>query len=350
MYEDKTYENIKENILSNINDLDKREGSFMSDMVSPVSIELEGVYQNFNTMLGIMFLIDATGEYLEKKASEYGVIRKQGTYSEGQVVFTGEENAVIPKGSLVSTDTNLLFETTEESIILIATTEITVSIKALEVGSKYNVLANTIKNIPVSINGITGITNTAETLGGTDIETDEELLNRTLIQIQNPATSGNVMHYKLWSLEVNGVGDAKVFPLHNGPGTVMVMPVSSEKMSLDANIIDNIINNIEEKRPVGATVTVESPTEVLINTTAQIVIDSDFTLQQVTEEYTSKFNEYIKSSVFKIYTVDYYKCLSLMYEIEGIKQVLDFKLNNSNANISIQETEIQVPGTINLEV
>ena len=67
MYENKTYENIKASILSDISGIDKREGSIVNDMVSPVSLELENVYAQFDKMLGVMFLDSSAGEYIEKE-------------------------------------------------------------------------------------------------------------------------------------------------------------------------------------------------------------------------------------------------------------------------------------------
>lgn len=62
-----------------------------------------------------------------------------------------------------------------------------------------------------------------------DQETDDELRARYYIKIQTPATSGNAYHYRLWSKEVSGVGDAKVYPLWNGNGTVKVLIIDSNK-------------------------------------------------------------------------------------------------------------------------
>lgn len=346
MYEGKLYENIKNDILNRVSNIDKREGSFVNDMISPVAMEFEAAYQQFESMLGIMFLEDSVSEYIEKRAKEYGLSRKQGTYANGTVTFTGNQNTVIPKGSLVSTVTSLLYETTEEVTIAQGETTVTAHVKAQEVGDKYNVLAHMIMSIPVSIIGISSVTNNDKLLGGTGIETDEELVKRVLLQIQTPATSGNAMHYRLWALEVDGVGDAKVFPLHNGPGTVRVMPITSDKRAPDSNIIDNAKSLIEEKRPIGASVTVSAPAEVLINVSAQVVVDSNYTIQKIKEKYIEKFKEYISKSVFKLYTVDYYKCLSIFYEIEGVKQVVNFTINNTTSNVVINETQIQVAGTV----
>ena len=348
MYENINYEIIKNNILNNIKDLDKREGSFINEMVSPISIELDSIYKQFDTMLGIMFLEDSSGAYLEKRANEYGIYRKNGTKTTGVVKLIGLEGTIIPKGSLVSTGSGLMFETIEQAIIEVGTTEVFVNIIAQDIGEKYNVIENTITSIPVKINGITSVTNEIQTTGGTDKETDSELLNRTLIQIRNPATSGNAMHYKLWSLEVDGVGDAKIFPLWAGNGTVKVMPITSDKRSPNSTIIENIINNIEKNRPIGASVTVIAPEEISINVDAQVIISNNYTSDKIAENYKIKLTEYIKSCVFKIYTVDYYKCLSLMYEIEGVSQVIEFKINNAESNIVITENQIQVTGTVTI--
>lgn len=344
MYEDKTYESIKDNILKDIPQIDKREGSFVNDMVSPVALEFEGAYAEFKKMLGTMFLDDAASEYLEKRAKEYGIVRKTGTNATGKVEFLGVEGTIIPMGSLVSTFTGLLYETIEENTIVSGKVEI--EVKAQEIGSKYNVIANTITQIPVSIIGISGCNNKEEFKGGTDIEKDEDLLTRTLLKIQNPATSGNKMHYKLWALEVAGVGDAKVFPLWNGNGTVRVIPITAEKRSPNELILQAVRDNIESQRPIGSTITVEAPQEVIINVEAAINIDPTFSKENIKAAYELEFKNYIKSSVFKLSNVDYFKCLSLFYEIEGVIEVTSFKLNNGNTNINISSTQIQVAGTI----
>lgn len=350
MYEGMDYEVIKRNILSRIQGIDKSEGSFVNDMVSPLSMELEGVYVELEGLLSTMFLEDVSTEDLEKRAAEYGIYRKNGTYAEGVATFTGLENTLIPKDSLISTGTGLNFITIEEKTITIGATTIDIPIKAVEVGSVYNVDPNAINTLSVGINGIISVTNKEKTAGGTNIETDEELLNRLLLRLRTPATSGNKEHYRLWAMEVDGVGDAKVFPLWNGNGTVQVLPITTDKKAPDQIIINNVITRIEEKRPIGATVTVTAPREVGINIVAILEIDTNYALQNIINSYTEKITKYITDSAFKVNVVDYFKCLSLFYEISGVKTVKDFKINNSTSNVGVAEKEIQVIGTINITV
>ncbi|MEG1965593.1 MAG: baseplate J/gp47 family protein [Oscillospiraceae bacterium] len=348
MYKDKSYENIKQNILAEIIDVDKREGSFIDEMISPLSLELESNYNEFDKMLGVMFLTDSTGEYLEKRGLEYGIARKMGTFAKGEVIFQGTDGSEILKGCLIASSTGLMFETIENAKII--GTSATVKIISQGIGGKYNCTENTITQMPVSIVGITAVSNIKASQGGTDTETDDELLNRILFKIQNPATSGNKNHYKIWATEVDGIGDAKIFPLYKGNGTVGIMPITYNKRKPDSLLLSKVFDHIESERPIGTTIYVEPPIEVIVDISAVLVIETGSILAEIKKKYTELLNKYIIDSVFKIATVDYFKCLSIMYEIAGIKQVTDFKINNSTSNIFLQPTQIQIVGNIALSV
>ena len=210
-------------------------------------------------------------------------------------------------------------------------------------------LAGSVRVLPTSIFGVTAVTNDAKMLGGSERETDAELVERILLKLQSPATSGNVYHYKLWAMNVEGVGNVKVFPLDNGPGTVTIMPITSSGRSPDEEIIQRVEEYIEEQRPIGATVTVMAPAEKMINVAASVEITTAVTAETVKEAYRKLLEEYIKSSVFKLSTVDYFKCLSMFYDIEGVVSVKTFTINGGTESISIGEKEIQVTGSIDIE-
>lgn len=350
MYENKTYENIKNNILSKIN-LDTREGSFVNDMVSPVSMEFSNAYIQFKSMLDTMFIKDINDiTTIEKRALDYGVIRKTGDYAIGELQAVVQAGCIIEEGDLFATDENLQFESSE-SIVVMKDGNISIKIKAIDVGSKYNVVANKITKVPISIPKLVSINNSTPTSGGFNVENDEEFYRRLMLQIQKPATSGNAIHYKIWATEVPGIGDAKVFPLHNGNGTVLVVPITSDKRSPSNATIEKVKNHIELNRPVcGGILTVQAPTEIIINATATLTIDTNYNISDIKNIYETNFKKYIEDSVYKLTNVDYYKCLSMFYEIEGVNTVTDFKLNNGNTNIVIGNTEIQVAGTVTINV
>ena len=60
-------------------------------------------------------------------------------------------------------------------------------------------------------------------------ETDDAFRERIFQKIQNPLTSGNKNHYIYWAKSVPNIGDAKCIPCWNGPGTVKVIVISTQK-------------------------------------------------------------------------------------------------------------------------
>ena len=98
----KTYENIKQRILENILlNIDKREGSFTHNMISPISVELAKAYINMQDILSLGFIEDSFDTYLDKRVSEFGVYRKEGIKAVGEIKVEGKEGTIITNGTLI---------------------------------------------------------------------------------------------------------------------------------------------------------------------------------------------------------------------------------------------------------
>lgn len=344
-----TYEKIKQNILNEITtDINKSEGTIINDIVSPISLEMGKAYTEFEKILSLMFLDGMEGIYIDRKVSDYGIYRKAGTKAYCIVTFTGSNNTVIPSGTLVQAGGGLLFQTVEEVTILNTSAE--VKAEALEIGSNYNVDADTITNIPISINGVISVTNVNKAIGGTDTETDESLLNRYLQQLQNPSTSGNVYNYKQWALGVQGVGGAKIFPLWNGPGTVKTVIVDSNKLPASETLVYEVSEYIEKMRPIGAEVTVKSATGINIDVSGTVVLSAGYTLQSVTDIFKNEITEYFKSIAFESNYISYARLGTILLSVDGVLDYSNLKLNDTSINISLADEEIPVLGLIALEV
>lgn len=346
-YQDKTYEKIKQRVLSRITlPIDKREGSFVNDMVSPYSLEMEDFYAEFPYLLGTMFLVDSDSEELEKRGNEYGIFRKEALQSIGYVYITPKNlPCIIKKGTVVATNTNILFAI-EEDLIFKDLVEMKVKIKAINYGSRCNIEENTIVKFVENVNA--SVINKEKTSGGVDRETDKELLERILFKIQHPSTGGNKNDYRNWTLEVQGVGDAKIFPLAYGNGTVKILAISNNKTPLDPVIMQNIENNIEKKKPVFGKVYVETPVSLLLNIDAKISLEQGYTTEYVKVEFSKKFSSYINSLILKKYNIDYLYVISLLYSIEGVSKISELKLNNDSKDIKIEENQIPQVGTIDI--
>lgn len=347
MYEGMTYEAIKEEMLEGITRVDKREGSFVQDMLSPAAMQGERIYAQMEHIRAVAFLQGCTGADADAKAAEEGLTRKAGTKAKGTVIFSGKEGTEIPEGTLCGTASGIYFVTTADAIIG-GDGAATVPVEAEEDGDIYNVLAGTIDTLPIAIYGITGVSNAENFIGGAEEETDEALIDRILLKKRTPATSGNTYHYIEWAMEVDGVGNVRVFPLDAGNGTVGVMPITPGGRAPDEEILQAVHAHIEEKRPIGATVLVYAPKEILIRTEAKISLTPSGNLEEVREAYREKLENYIKGNVFTLQSVDYYKCLSMFYEIEGVLSVREFHLNDAEESISIGKKEIQVAGEMEI--
>jgi uncharacterized phage protein gp47/JayE len=351
MYSDKTYENIKKNILDNINvSIDKREGSFTNNIVSPMALELAKTYLDMEDVINMAFIRNGCYNYLDVKCEEYGISRKTGVKATGEVLVNANIGTVIPINTkLYTDDSTILYFTTVEEVEITSIPQV-IKIEALEVGKEYNLLANTELSLQEQIQGVESIAIKDDINSGEDIETDDELRNRYFDTIKKSYTSGNVAHYELWTTEVNGVGGCKVYPLKNGNGTVEIVIVDSDMLGADEELIERVKEHIEENRPVGANVSVVSATEKNIDISAKIVLANGYSIEQVQEEYTKKLTEYLKEISFKTSYVSIARLGNLLLDTDGVFDYSDFKVNNSTVNISLSDIEVPKVGTVIMEV
>ena len=343
-----TYENIKQRILDNINiDIDNREGSFTSNMVSPLSQELAKIYIEQEDLVNMAFIRNGFFNYLDLKCEEYGIVRKEGTKAVGEVVFTGENGVSIENGTILSCN-DLYYVVLNDADIVGNQAELVV--EALEVGKQYNLLANTKLTAIEPINGVTDIYVKSDIKSGSDIETDEELRDRYFETIKKSYTSGNVAHYEAWTTEVNGVGLCKVYPCKNGNGTVEIVITDSDMLGASSELIESVKANIEEKRPIGANVSVVSATEKIINIKANITLANGYSVEEIKTEFTEKVVEYLKDISFKSSYVSNARLGNLLLDTNGVFDYTEFKINNLTANIALSDTEVPKLGTVDFTV
>ena len=343
--ENNTKDVIVERILSNLDDkVDKSEGSFTRDLASVAALEIEKNYIDLDTALDLVFAQTSTGEYLERRAAEFGVHRKQGEKATTTVVFTGTDGSVIPAGTAVSTDGHLTYYT--KAGVTITNGTATVEVEAADVGTIYNVPANTITVIPQQIAGVDSVTNPNAVTNGVDIESEESLLERLLLRVQMPATSGNPYHYLLWAREVNGIGDAKVIPTWNGNNTVKVICISDDKRAITPEKVTEVFHHIEKVRPIGAQVTVVSATELPINVSATVVLKAGYGLQEVTDNISKNIDKYLKDNAFKKDYISYGVIGGLILNSEGVEDYSKLTVNGGTSNVTIGTEQVAVLGSV----
>lgn len=340
----KTYEEIKQRVLSNTNiDVDKREGSFLNNMASPLSYELAKFYIEQQDLVNMAFVKNGYFNYLDIKCEEYGISRKQGTKAVGEVIFTGENGTLISNGTMLFVD-DLYFVVLNDATIVENQAELVV--EALEVGKQYNLLANTRLALTEPINGVNDIYVKSNFENGTDIESDEDLRERFFTTIKKSYTSGNVAHYEMWTLEVNGTGACKVYPLKNGNGTVEIVITNSDMLGASSELIESVKANIEEKRPIGASVTVVSATEKAINVSATVRLARGYSQSEVETLFKDKLTQYLKEIAFRDTYVSTARLGNLLLDTTGVFDYADFRVNGAMNNVELLDTDVPKVGEI----
>ena len=137
-------------------------------------------------------LIDWIGPFL-------GAMRRLGSASVAQLavtIFPSNTDTVIPVGTNFTSNFNstggetITFITTEVYSIPAGESTVKITVASQYVGSQYNCPANTITGVPsIGINGL-AVTNPQPAVGGSDVETYDEVQERffTLIRRKNPVT------------------------------------------------------------------------------------------------------------------------------------------------------------------
>lgn len=190
MYVGRTYEEILSELQElSQSDLSKIEGTFSWDCLSSNSLEFAKLELEIAAAYKNSFGSTCENEYLDLRASEFGIIRREAKKAIGTVTVTG--NGTVYAGAVFSTQNNIRFIATETVQVIESAV---IKIEAVEAGSAGNVAAGAINKIPMNILGIKSCVNESATFDGYDVEDDETLRERFLLKARYPAASGSPAH------------------------------------------------------------------------------------------------------------------------------------------------------------
>lgn len=332
-----------------INDKTVIEGSFSRDLINANSIEFENAYAEMALLIQAAYGTTAWGKYLTNIAAEFGVDRKEATPSVGELTIIGTANTFVPIRSLFSTQDGSVIFQTDAGVTLDAQGKAKVGITSTTTGSAANVAAGTVNKIPVSIRGVSRVTNLKETHDGTDEETDDALRARYLAYVREPATSGNAYHYKHWALACSGVGDCKVIPLAKGPGTVRVLIIGTDKNACSDETIKSVKEYIESVRPIGATVYVETPTYMTINVKATVYpVKADNGYKDAIEAAIQ--NYFVQTGFQNNAAVSIAQIGRIMLDTGLLYDYGDLTINDKKVNIGLTVDQLPRLGSLTLTV
>ena len=343
---------ILKEMLSNISDsYAKTVGFPMYDLTAAFAIESAALYKRADEIEAKLDIENLTGNELTRRVYQLtGVQRRPAVYAVGEITVTGK--GTVPEGSLFCTQDNIQYKTTEAAVI---DGSGKIPIMAVYAGESGNVGAGSITKIPVTIAGITAVTNEQPTRNGYREENDKELRQRFYDALQKPIVSGNKNHYIKWAEEVAGVGKAKCFSLAFGENTVEICIIGNDGQPASAELIEAVQNYIdpgstgkgEGEAPAGAYCTVTTATKKTLDITATLVLLEGYELESVKESVTDSITELLKSKAFQVEYISYAAIANIIFETPGVIDYQNMTINSATANIPVGEREVAVVGVVN---
>lgn len=343
MFDDMTYENILEDMLSRVdNDVDKREGSIIYDAIAPAAYKLAETYFKLSNYVDLFFIDTTVGEYLDRKAMDYGVTRKEPRKAIRKI----ETNIPIDIGTRWGIE-DLIYTVTE---VISSNSYKAECNQSGEIGNLYEGKLENIDNISGVTANLTDILTS-----GSNIESDEELRARIKEQFINPAQDGNSAQYLKWATEYSGIGTAKVFPLWNGANTVKIAITNSSFKPAESGLVEEFQKYIDPNSkglgngvaPIGSKVTITGGTKKDINITANVTLNEGYLEASGTSEAVSN---YLASIVYKKNSVSYMRIGSTLLDSPSILDLSNLKVNGLTSDIALEGDEIPILNSINLTV
>ncbi|MGG1598025.1 baseplate J/gp47 family protein [Paenibacillus naphthalenovorans] len=359
MYEQQTFEVILKRMLDRVPaDIDKREGSIIYDALAPAAAELAQMYMEFDVLLNLSFADTATGEWLARRAAEFGIDRKLATKARRKGLFYNSTNALldVPIGSRFSIG-GLNYKVIER----LATGQFSLECET------SGAVGNQQFGPMLPIDYIAGLSRAelADVLvPGEDEESDEALRKRYFEAVREQPFGGNVADYKQKISGVPGVGGVKVFPAWQGGGTVKCTIIGADFNSPSAILVDEVQTAIDPVQnsgqglglaPIGHQVTIAGVQGVTVNVTTTVTLQSGVTLGQVQGEIESVISDYLLSLrqmwadednlIVRVSQIE-----ARILTVDGVTDVAGTTLNGVAANLELQSEQIPMLGTVTINV
>ncbi len=323
------------------------------DLLAAASIPMEELAAQLQETAAKLDPAKLTGEELESYIkSRSGLVRNPPTYASGILQVTG--NGTVNEGDLFESAGGIQFAAT-------ATVEISgsgeVPIRCTTPGAAGNLPAGSVTMMPVQIAGIVSVSNSDTLTGGYDAETDQAYYDRYILRLQTPPTSGNQYHYRIWALEVTGVGGVQIYPLGHGDNTVDVVIIDVDGQPADEELVERVQNHIdpgskglgEGEAPIGAYCYVSGaePKELDLSMTVQTLPGAE--QEAVTAAVKAAVEAYLKGIAFAQDYVSYARINAAVLEADGVQDVSGLTVNGATANVAIGERQVAVLGEVSIQ-
>lgn len=362
-----TYEYLMQMALTFVPDeLDKRQGSVIFDALAPFCQVLAASFMELRNYYTQTYALTATGEDLDSRVAEQGVVRYPATYAVKLGYFTDNEGTPIniPIGtrfSTVSDTAPINYIVTEryydEGLPVPGYYELTCE----EAGTAGNEYSGNLINITF-IQGLAVATMTTLLQPARDTEDDESLRERYFDALNQKAFGGNIADYrqKVMNLKSGAVGAVQIYPTWNGGGTVKLSILDAEynvcseefikrvQEEMDPENADGLTGNGLGIAPIGHCVTVVTPIEQEIDVSCTLTLKTGYQLEQVRRPIETALNNYLTSlrsewdnaDELNQYSLSVFiaRITSTIIGVPGVSNVTDVLMNDQSVDIVMEQT------------
>lgn len=344
---------IHNTILNNIDDsYQKTEGFPTYDITRGFAFGLKDIDDLVVDVANKQRVENLTGSDLDTLVNErVGIMRKTAVKATGVVTIV-KGNGTILKGDLFATSDGVQFVSIESKQVFDGST---VAVVAVVGGSISNVASGTITEMPVTLQGIERVTNTQPTIGGYDVETDDAFRERYYTILRTPVNGVNANQYKLWAMDIDGVGAVRVVPTWNGKNTVKVALIGSDNKPASEALVRMVQDYIDPNKngdgagvaTIGAVTTVVPAEQQTLSINIKgLTITSGFVLTDVKSSIETALDNYIKSTAFNTDFVSVAKLGAIIADTRGVSDFTELKVNGGHTSISLGTIECAVLGDV----
>ena len=355
-YESMTYELILQRMMNRVSanypNIDTREGSILFNALAPASLELAIMYTELDNVLSESFVGTATREYLLTACLQMGM--DISVFSASNGVHKGVFNVEVPIGSrwnyelynYAVTEYIGLDENNNHEYRMICETE----------GLAPNTATGDLTAITYTANDLTYARVTECLVEGEDETSDDDIRSTYYEYVNNTTVDGNIKQYERWCTEykdengVRGVGNCKILPLWNGDNTVKVSILSASNGIASDELVADLQEYFDPNcegmgngvAPIGAFVTVSTASEVKINITADITMQSTYTDTSVIDK---ALTEYFSNISYEKNKIAYMNIGAVILGVDGVESLNNLSINGDVSDITLGDEEIPVLGT-----
>ncbi len=346
---------VCEELLEQIDDkYAKEKGRWLWEIMKAVGCGISDLTAELDSIANGLYADRLSGDELDEYVGNWcNVVRKRAAQAGGYVTFYAYDDITIPSGLYV-TNGNYSYITTESGEAKNGGS-VTLPVICTEFCSGGNCESGEINALVTGFYGISAVTNEDAVTGGSDEESDTELLERYYAVVRRSANAGNAAFYVEKALEISGVGSAVCVPVEDGPGTVSIYITGTDGKAAGPELIERVQEYIDPNgngegegiAPIGASVSVKAPETFDLSVSVFVYLYDGYNVNTVRDSVIKTVAEYAEEAQSEG-IIRYNRIAKCVLDADGVKDYTALSINNMQKDIElggvfvIEVTEVAV--------